>query len=119
MVGSSIRHTEACVSDTPARYLQIWITPNELNTPAQYELYDRPVNFAPLPFQVKQDIIISAGTLSESVVSKIGDVYVVDGSCAIGDQTLTTGDGAEVDYDTISPLGECHIILFDFPRSLV
>jgi redox-sensitive bicupin YhaK (pirin superfamily) len=118
--GSSIWHTEACIGDTPARYLQIWITPNETNTPAEYQLYDRPTEFAPLPFQVKQDIKISAGILhSRSIVSKIGYVYVVDGTCVISGKTLTIGDGAEVDYDMISPLDECHIILFDFPDSLV
>ena len=112
--GSSIWHTEACVGDTPARYLQIWITPNETNTPAEYQLYDRSAEFAPLPFQVKQDITIRAGMLTEPVTTKNGYVYVVDGSCEIAGHTLTIGDGAEVDTDKISPLDKCHIILFEF-----
>ena len=113
--GSSIWHTEACVSDTPARYLQIWITPNERDTPATYELYNRAEDFAPLPFQVKQDMQIRAGILcSGYIVTKTGYLYVVDGTCTVGEINMATGDGAEVDNNTIATLGKCHIILFEF-----
>jgi redox-sensitive bicupin YhaK (pirin superfamily) len=111
--GSSIWHTEACVGDTPARYLQIWITPNETNTPAEYQLYDRPAEFAPLPFQVKQDITIRAGVLSEPITTKTGYLYVVDGSCVVAGHTLTIGDGAEVEFETVIPVDAAHILLFE------
>jgi quercetin 2,3-dioxygenase len=111
--GSSIWHTESCVSDTPARYLQIWITPNERDTLPLYELYDKSPEFAPLPFQVKQDIIVSAGILSSERQTSNAYIYVIDGTCQIGDTVLHNGDGAELTNDTIIPLDNPHIILFE------
>jgi redox-sensitive bicupin YhaK (pirin superfamily) len=52
--GKSIWHTERCVGDTPARYLQIWITPNrDLNTEPFYNIYNKSAKFERLNILLK------------------------------------------------------------------
>lgn len=114
--GSSIWHTEACVGNTPARYLQIWITPKERDTKPFYELYDRPVEFSPLNIDIKQDIKITCGQLNDKTtwnIQKPAYLYVVAGSVTLNNQLLTEGDGAELEQNQYTVDSSAHLILFE------
>ena len=115
--GSSIWHTERCIGDTPARYLQIWITPNrDLNTEPFYNIYNKSAKFERLNILLKQNITVSGGILEETVTSQNSYLYVVSGSCIVDGTVLTQGDGAELTQPTeISPLDNPHILLFELP----
>jgi redox-sensitive bicupin YhaK (pirin superfamily) len=115
--GSSIWHTERCIGDTPARYLQIWITPNrDLNTEPFYNIYNKSAKFERLNILLKQNITVSGGILEETVTSQNSYLYVVSGSCIVDGTVLTQGDGAELTQITeISPLDNPHILLFELP----
>jgi redox-sensitive bicupin YhaK (pirin superfamily) len=114
--GRSLWHTEACVGNTPARYLQIWITPKETDTPPYYELYDRPVEFSPLAIDIKQNIKISCGQLNGQQtwnIEKPAYLYVVAGSVVVDGVVLSEGDGAELDPTQYAVDSTAHLILFE------
>lgn len=115
--GSSIWHTERCIGDTPARYLQLWITPGwDLNTTPYYEIYDKPARFERLNILLKQNITISGGLLEEPVTSQNSYLYIVSGSCTANGVVLNQGDGAELtEFTEIKPLDNPHILLFELP----
>jgi redox-sensitive bicupin YhaK (pirin superfamily) len=115
--GSSIWHTEAAVSTTPARYLQLWITPKaELeNTAPYYEIIDKdPNTYGPIAVDLKQDIQISAGWLrgQNTINTARAYLYVVQGQIQGADFTLQQGDGAELDCDLTAEFN-AHILLFE------
>jgi hypothetical protein len=113
--GSSIWHTEASVGTVPARYLQIWITPKQehLNTAPYYEVTDKSPEFGDLGIVLKQDMRIRGGILTEPVTATVGYLYVVSGTCSVNGITLTEGDGAELDNETVIPVDAAHILLFE------
>ena len=112
--GSSIWHTERCIGDTPARYLQLWITPRrELNTKPYYKIIDKGPEFGPILADFKQDITVSGGILTEDYTVNNAYLYVVEGSCMVNGITLSRGDGAELASETIIPLDDTHILLFE------
>lgn len=117
--GKSIWHTERCIGDVPARYLQIWITPKrQLNSAPYYEIIDKGPEFGVIPVDFKQDITISGGTLSghhELSLAGPAYIYIVNGSVSGHGFQLNEGDGAELMPGTLSADFDAHILLFE-PR---
>ena len=113
--GRSIWHTERCIGDTPARYLQLWITPKrQLNSTPYYELIDKGADFGVIPVNFKQDITIRGGILTEEYTVTNAYLYVVEGSCIANGITLNKGDGGEIyDSTTIIPIETAHILTFE------
>ena len=114
--GSSIWHTEKCVSETPARYLQIWITPTQKNTTPYYEIYEKGPGFEQLNIDIKQKIKIFGGELQESrniLLNKEAYFYVVKGTAIGKDFSLSEGDGAELDPGLFSADFNGHFLLFE------
>jgi redox-sensitive bicupin YhaK (pirin superfamily) len=113
--GSSIWHTERCIGDTPARYLQLWITPKrDLNTAPVYELIDKGPEFGPIAVDFKQDITIKGGILRDNYTISNAYLYIVSGSCDVNGTILNEGDGAELyELTTISPIENAHILTFE------
>ena len=113
--GSSIWHTEASVGAIPARYLQLWITPKQqyVDTAPYYEIIDKDLNFGPIIVDLKQDMRISAGVLTNTIATKNSYLYVVSGTCTINGIELYQGDGAELDSATIIPINSPHLLLFE------
>ena len=112
--GSSIWHTESCVGNTPARYLQIWFTPNrELNSKPYYNLYNKAAEFGPIDIPIHCDMSAYGGVLTDSLELGPSYVYVVDGTGVIDNIAISTGDGAEItDSALISPVEDLHILVF-------
>ena len=113
--GSSIWHTEASVGTVPARYLQIWITPlqEHVNTDPYYEIINKGPEFGDLGIALKQSMQIRGGILSNPITTKSAYLYVVSGTCQVNGTMLSEGDGAELDAETIIPVDNTHIILFE------
>ena len=113
--GSSIWHTEASVGTVPARYLQLWITPKQqyVDTAPYYEIIDKDLNFGPIIVDLKQDLQISAGILTNTITTTNSYLYVVSGTCTVNGVELHQGDGAELDSATIIPINSTHLILFE------
>jgi len=111
--GRSIWHTEKCLSDKPARYMQIWITQDAKNTEPFYELYNREtLEFSKLNIRMNTTMQVFAGILNNEYTVSKSYLYVISGKCQIDGQTLYEGDGAELNNDTIVPIDSPHLILF-------
>ena len=115
--GSSIWHTEAAVSTTPARYLQLWITPKpELqNTQPYYEIIEKDSNtYGPIAVDLKQDLRISAGWLKAQTTLPVSNayIYIIEGTVKGTDFMLNEGDGAELDANLTAEFN-AHILLFE------
>lgn len=113
--GSSIWHTERCIGNTPARYLQLWITPKrDLNSAPVYEIINKGPEFGIIPVDFKQDITVKGGILTEEYTVSNAYLYIVEGSCSINGTTLNKGDGAELYESTvIAPIENTHILTFE------
>ena len=113
--GSSIWHTEASVGSVPARYLQLWITPKDEHRDSNpyYEIIEKGPEFGPIAVELKQAMTISAGILTETIASTNSYLYVVSGSCLVNGILLQEGDGAELNNDTILPVDNPHLVLFE------
>lgn len=114
--GSSIWHTEKCISPTPARYLQIWIVPEQkyFNTEPYYEIINKPLDYGPISTNLHQDIRITAGNISgtNSLNTTNGYLYIVSGSVTGNDFVLSEGDGAYLN-EPITADFAAHILLFE------
>ena len=115
--GSSIWHTEAAVSTTPARYLQLWITPKpELqNTKPYYEIIAKDPNiYGPIAVDLKQDLRIHAGWLKAQTTLPVSNayIYIIEGTVKGTDFMLNEGDGAELDANLTAEFN-AHILLFE------
>jgi hypothetical protein len=126
--GRGISHTEGNTANTPNRYLQLWIQPNELDTEPTHSWYqftreDKLNTFcnitAKLP--IKQDARLLAGIFTENFTFDINAtrhyyLYVVAGTAVINNQPVVEGDGLSFDKETqiiIANPAESEIILFD------
>jgi len=114
--GKSIWHTEACVSNIPARYLQIWITPKQehFNTDPYYEIIEKNTNYGPILIDLKQDMQINAGVIAGIHTLNIknhGYLYIVSGIVTGDNFVLNEGDGAELDSNLTADFN-AHILLF-------
>ena len=113
--GSGITHTEQNIGQIPAHYVQIWVTPRDMDRTPAYETINIDPNFSEIQVDVNQNVKIMAGTLTTSVTipETASYVYVVEGNCLVNGNQLTTGDGAECDEAiTIVPEPSANILVF-------
>ena len=126
--GRSIWHTEGNTADTPNRYLQLWIQPNELDTEPSYAWHqftreDKLNKFcditAKLP--IKQDARLLAGIFTNYFMYSIDParhyyLYVVNGTATVNDHAVIEGDGIAFEAESniaITQANEAEIIVFD------
>jgi quercetin 2,3-dioxygenase len=126
--GSGISHTEGNTANTPNRYLQLWIRPNELDTePAhawhQFTREEKLNQFCDITAQlpIRQDARFLAGIFTDDFTYQINAtrhyyLYVVTGTATINNQPVIEGDGlafeSENSISIVDPI-EAEIILFD------
>lgn len=115
--GSSIFHTEKCISEYPARYLQIWIEPNIKNTSPSYSIINKSPSFGEVELIIKQDISIKSGKLnglnSLNIINN-GYLYIISGSVIINNEELIEGTGIELNNEELyANFIDSHIILFE------
>ena len=126
--GKGISHTEGNTSDTPNRYLQLWIRPNEFDTEPTHDFYqftreDKLNNFCDITekLPIKQDARLLAGIFTTDYKYNLDTlrkyyVYVVTGSASINNIAVIEGDGlsfGKEEFITITNTNESEIILFD------
>ena len=126
--GKGISHTEGNTRDTPNRYLQLWIRPNETDTEPTHDFYqftreDKLNTFCNITekLPIKQDARLLAGIFTSDYeysldTSRKYYLYVVTGSASINNIAVTEGDGlsfSEEELITIINANESEIILFD------
>ena len=126
--GRGISHTEGNTSNTPNRYLQLWIRPNEVNTEPTYDWHqftreDKLNNFCDITekLPIKQDAKLLAGIFTSDYTYNLDTLrkyylYVVTGTVTVNDRELIEGDGLSYDDEsiiTITNPNESEIILFD------
>lgn len=113
--GREIRHTEASVGQVPARYLQLWIEPKDeyRDTEPYYEIIEKTPEFGPIAVDLKQDIKVSAGILTEKITVGASYLYVVKGACFVNGVKLREGDGAELVSAELKPVRGPHLLLFE------
>ena len=126
--GKGISHTEGNTADTPNRYLQLWIRPNEMDTEPshswhQFTREDKLNKFcditAKLP--IRQDARLLAGIFTENYSYNIDAnrhyyLYVVTGTATVNNQPVIEGDGLSFEQEaaiTITSPENSEIILFD------
>jgi quercetin 2,3-dioxygenase len=114
--GRGIWHTEACVSQVPARYLQLWIAPKKdlENSDPYYEIIQKDPNiFGPIVVDLKQYMTIHAGWITESKTLNTNNayLYVIEGTIKGNGFVLNKGDGAELNADLTANFN-AHILLF-------
>jgi len=126
--GSGISHTEGNTSNTPNRYLQLWIRPNETDTEPshawhQFARQDKLNKFCNITekLPIKQDARFLAGIFTDNYTFDIDInrryyLYVVKGTAQINGQSVTEGDGLSFESESnIAIVDPCdaEIILFD------
>jgi len=126
--GSGIKHTEGNASDSPNRYLQLWIKPNEFDTEPRHDWYqftreDKLNKFCDITekLPIKQDARLLSGIFTENFTFGLNSsrryyLYVISGTSTINDIPLIEGDGlsfTEEEKINIIPNEETEIILFD------
>lgn len=126
--GRGIKHTEGNSSDTPNRYLQLWIKPNVRETEPMHDWYhftreDKLNRFCDITekLPIKQDAKFLAGIFNENYENDLNAsrryyLYVVSGEAIVNGLSLIEGDGLRYIKEhkiEISPIKETEIILFD------
>jgi redox-sensitive bicupin YhaK (pirin superfamily) len=113
--GKEIWHTEASVGTNPARYLQLWIQPKDeyKNTEPFYEIIEKSPEFGHIAVALKQDMIVSAGILNNTITVGVGYLYVVKGACFVNGIKLREGDGAEFTSAELKPVRDPHLLFFE------
>ena len=126
--GRGISHTEGNTSNTPNRYLQLWIKPNIVDTEPTYDWHqftreDKLNNFCNITekLPIKQDAKLLAGIFTSDFTYNLDTLrkyylYVVTGTVTVNDRELIEGDGLSYDDEsiiTITNPNESEIILFD------
>jgi redox-sensitive bicupin YhaK (pirin superfamily) len=126
--GRGISHTEGNTANTPNRYLQLWIRPNEFDTEPthdwhQFSRADKLNCFCNITekLPVKQDARLLAGIFTQNYTFTINNVrhyylYIVTGTATINDLDLIEGDGLSFKNESqiqIANTTESEIILFD------
>jgi quercetin 2,3-dioxygenase len=126
--GSGIKHTEGNSSDTPNRYLQLWVRPNVLDTEPIHEWHqftreDKLNKFCDITekLPIKQDARLLSGIFTEDFTFEINNnrryyLYVVSGELTINNVSVIEGDGLSFISENeilINPSTESEIILFD------
>ena len=126
--GRGISHTEGNTSNTPNRYLQLWIRPNVLDTEPthswhQFTRADKLNNFCDITekLPIKQNARLLAGIFTQDYVFNLDNarhyyLYVVTGSLNVNNYDLIEGDGlnfTEESVINITNSAESEVILFD------
>ena len=126
--GRGISHTEGNTANTPNRYLQLWIRPNEFDTEPTYDWHqftreDKLNNFCNITdkLPIKQDARLLAGIFTSDYTHNLDTLrkyylYVVTGTAIVNNLPLIEGDGlsfSEESNITITNANESEIILFD------
>ena len=126
--GSGISHTEGNTSNTPNRYLQLWIRPNEYDTEPRHDFYqfareEKLNKFCNITekLPIKQDARFLAGIFTDNYTFDIDInrhyyLYVVKGTAQINGQSVMEGDGLSFESESniaIVDPSDAEIILFD------
>ena len=126
--GKGISHTEGNTANTPNRYLQLWIRPNELDTEPSHDWHqftreDKLNRFCNITEQlpIRQDARFLAGIFTEDFdypidINRHYYLYVVTGTATINGQPVIEGDGLSFEQEysiTITNPENSEIILFD------
>lgn len=126
--GRGIRHTEGNASDSPNRYLQLWIRPNVFNTDPRHDWHqftreDKLNTFCDITekLPIKQDARLLAGIFTQDFNYQLDSnrryyLYVISGTSTINDISLIEGDGLSFTKESllnIATTSETEIILFD------
>jgi redox-sensitive bicupin YhaK (pirin superfamily) len=126
--GRGISHTEGNTANTPNRYLQLWIRPNEFDTEPTHDWHhftreDKLNQFCNITekLPVKQDARLLAGIFTADFSHQLDTsrkyyLYVVNGTTTVNDINLIEGDGLSFSDEsviTITNSIESEIILFD------
>ena len=128
--GRGISHTEGNTANTPNRYLQLWIRPNELDTNPTHDWHyfsreDKLNTFCDITekLPIRQDARLLAGIFTQDFSYHIDTnrryyLYVVTGTVAINGSDYAEGDGLSFEQEhliqIVSP-SDLEIILFDLP----
>lgn len=111
--GSGIWHTEANPGPDDNRYLQIWITSNQLTMGGEprYTLVDRSPEFGLLDVQLKNTRLEIRSGLLSGTYSPTGASYLLqlEGSSQCAGYTLSEGDSLEITEpcEIVSEGGHC------------
>ena len=131
--GSGISHTEGNTANTPNRYLQLWIRPNEFDTEPthdwhQFTRLDKLNTFCNITekLPIKQDAKLLAGIFTTDFTYNLDTLrkyylYVVSGTVTVNDRELIEGDGLSYDSETVITItnpNESEIILFDLKGNI-
>jgi redox-sensitive bicupin YhaK (pirin superfamily) len=131
--GKGISHTEGNTADTPNRYLQLWIRPNELDTEPTHDWHqftreDKLNNFCNMTekLPIKQDARLLAGIFTSDFTYNLDTLrkyylYVVAGTVTVNDRDLIEGDGLSYEGESIIIItnsNESEIILFDLRKDI-
>ena len=126
--GRGISHTEGNTANTPNRYLQLWIRPNELDTEPihdwhQFSREDKLNCFCNITekLPIKQDARLLAGIFTQNYTLDINAnrhyyLYMVTGTASVNNLDLIEGDGLSFENESqiqIVNTTESEIILFD------
>jgi len=126
--GRGISHTEGNATETPNRYLQLWIEPSVLDTEPVHEWHqftreDKLNKFCDVTekLPIKQDARLLAGIFTENYEFVLNSgrkyyLYVVLGEVTVNSIPLIEGDGlsfVEEDRIQIFSPQDAEIILFD------
>jgi redox-sensitive bicupin YhaK (pirin superfamily) len=126
--GKGISHTEGNSTNTPNRYLQLWIRPNEFDTEPRHDWHqfnreDKLNKFCNITekLPIKQDAELLASIFTEDFTYQLDTLrkyylYVVSGQVSINSIDLIEGDGLSYEGEsiiTITNPNESEIILFD------
>lgn len=118
--GSGIWHTEGNVSEEPNRYLQIWITSNQLvfDWEPKYTLITREKKFKKLPVELKNTKLeVWCGELIGSYeIDCFSYLLVLEGTCSIDKFDLREGDALEITKPATITTENSHLILFKLLR---
>lgn len=132
--GTGIWHIEGNNTDTINRYIQIWLRPNVMGIPPEYDFYEftrdeKLNNFCLIasnladPEQaivIQSDAEVYAGIFTEDYSEPLDTniknyVYVVKGTAKINDYDCVEGDALMYENEaviTINNPNECEILLF-------
>jgi len=126
--GRGISHTEGNTSNTPNRYLQLWIRPNEFDTEPRHDWHqftreDKLNKFCNITekLPIKQDARLLAGIFTQDFTYNLDTLrkyylYVVTGTVIINELDLIEGDGlsfVEESIINITNPNDLEVILFD------
>ena len=126
--GRGISHTEGNTSDTPNRYLQLWIRPNDTDTEPNYAWHqftreEKLNQFCDITVRlpIRQDARLLAGIFTENYQFEIQHdrhyyMYMVSGTANVNRVPLAEGDGIsfseESQIEIVNPV-DTEIIVFD------